>query len=104
MSSIATDKYYVDYNTETCKQDCLVKDSVPGTKNCGGLAPSHKTLFSDATTCCEKTLFWKDENDCVAKSTDTESTAVGSGKWYVDWIAFKCVKDCDDSADSQCGK
>jgi hypothetical protein len=94
-----TGKFYVDYADNACKQDCPT-----GTANCGG-NPSDKSIqmFEDADTCCANKLSYLNKATCVAKSNGVASAAVGSGKWYVDWSISKCVKDCADSADTECG-
>lgn len=101
----ATYEFYVDYDNDRCIQSCFLKDS-SDTINCGGLAAKWQTTFATAAECCSTTLFWTNQQACVASSTKsaaaTDPTLLGSSKWYVDWKQFKCVKDCDESL-SQCG-
>ena len=33
----------------------------------------------------------------------TKTAIISSGLWFVDWSLNKCVKDCDDYADVDCG-
>jgi hypothetical protein len=90
-----TNKYYVDYQSNSCKQDCA---AAAGT-NCGG-NPGDKSmqLFDTAAACCSSKLSYVNQASCTSKSTTGTATAAaaatGSGKWYVDWSISKCVKDC----------
>merc|ERR1719384_1626934 len=70
--------------------------------NCGGIAENWQELYADAAACCDGKLWWVEQNACVATSTGTTATAAaGSGNWYRK--GEKCVKDCNDSSDAQCG-
>lgn len=103
--TLESDEYYFDYQSESCKQNCL-KDT-PG-KNCGGLADGWMKRFDTAEKCCEEKLWWVNQGKCKADSTgsaaDLAAANAGTGKWYVDWIKEMCVKDCSTSAtDPACG-
>ena len=51
---------------------------------------------------CKRYYFWA-VNSCVVNSGEG-TAAVGSGKWYVNFNDFKCVKDCIPSVgDINCG-
>jgi hypothetical protein len=86
-----TNKFYVDYSSNSCKQHCAT-----GTANCGG-TPSDKSvqMFDTAAACCSAKLSWVNKATCEAKSTGgTATPASGSNKWYIDWSISKCVQDC----------
>jgi len=99
-SAYATNEFYVDHETETCKQSC--NEGTEGL-NCAGIAGPWEDMFSTAVACCTEKLWWVDQNSCVAKSTLTPSTTpLGSSQWYRK--GNKCVKDCEvSSSDAQCG-
>jgi len=59
-------------------------------------------LYDSAEECCSKRYNWS-EKECLSNS-GSGTTDVGTGNWYVDWILEKCVRDCEDSSDSSCGK
>jgi len=98
-ATYANNEFYVDYISMSCKQSCEV-----GTAglNCAGIALRWMTVFVTAKSCCEGKLWWLGTSACVADSTLTSATATaGSGEWYRK--EEKCVKDCDDGSDIQCG-
>ena len=64
-SAYATNEFYVNYYSNSCKQSCL--EGTAGL-NCGGIAPSWKEVFATASSCCEDTLWWVETNKCVADS------------------------------------
>mmetsp|Transcript_20073 Transcript_20073/g.42253 ORF Transcript_20073/g.42253 Transcript_20073/m.42253 type:complete len:568 (+) Transcript_20073:272-1975(+) len=45
-------KWYVDYDTDTCKQDCV------GSAPCGGAAESWEVLYDTVSACCQGKLWW----------------------------------------------
>lgn len=93
-----TGKYYVNHQKLICQQDC------PQGENggrCGGAVKSWNVLYDTAKKCCEKKLGWIAISTCEAKSN--LATTTGSLHWYVDWVNEKCVKDCNDSSDVNCG-
>jgi len=98
-----TNKFYVDYASNSCKQDCAV-----GTNNCGG-NPGDKSmqLFDTAASCCSSKLSYVNQAACTSKSTSgtaaAAAAATGSNKWYVDWSISKCAKDCATGSDRECG-
>jgi hypothetical protein len=95
-----TNKFYVDYSDNACKQDCAT-----GTNNCGG-HPSDKSIqmFDTAAACCAGKLSYLNQATCESKSTTgTAASATGSSKWYVDWSVSKCAKDCPTGSDPECG-
>jgi hypothetical protein len=104
LSQVGSGEFYVDYESLSCKQSCFEKDS-SATKNCGGLAPKWTETFKKVEDCCANKLFWVNKEACVAASTltDLADSDKGSKKWYVDWITFKCVKDCVKGVDEHCG-
>jgi len=98
-SVYATNEFYIDYYSRSCRQSCI--EGTAGL-NCAGIAPNWVKVFATAESCCEQKLWWVETSRCVADSTLTPfTTAAGSSKWYRD--GEKCVKDCDDSSDAQCG-
>jgi len=98
-ATFATNEFYVDYISMSCKQSCEVGTAL---LNCAGTAPSWKTVFATAELCCKGKLWWLGASVCVADSTLTPvPVTAGGGEWYRK--GEKCVKDCDDSSDSQCG-
>jgi len=96
-SIAATFKWYVNHQEEICQQDCA--EGVGGP--CGGLAMPSDTLYDTPVACCTEKLSWIVTSTCEAQSTGV--AAVGTSQWYVDWILKKCVKDCVDSSDANCG-
>jgi len=104
-ATYATNEFYVDYTSMSCKQSCEVGTAAVGTApqlNCAGIAPSWMTVFATAELCCKGKLWWLGASACVADSTLIPATA---GAWGGDWYkkGQKCVKDCDVGSDSQCG-
>lgn len=96
-----SNKFYVDYSSSSCKQDCASASST----NCGG-HPSDKSIqmFTTAALCCSNKLSYLNQAACTSKSTTgTTASVTGSGKWYVDWAISKCVKDCPTGSDTECG-
>ena len=49
---VGTDKWYVEWKTSTCVQDCV------GESPCGGIAESWDELYSSKDQCCDKRLPW----------------------------------------------
>jgi hypothetical protein len=86
IASTFTNKFYVDYASNACKQDCVETDPAP----CGGNPSSDKTLFDSAESCCREKLSWLDLNLCVSNTNGVAPT--GSNRYYVDWTILKCVK------------
>ena len=82
---------------EVCKQDCPEGSS----STCGGFAKPWHELFSSVSACCENRLPWITSSVCEARSTN--SAIAGSNLWFVDWTIDKCVRDCDDPSDQECG-
>merc|ERR1712032_823869 len=80
-----------------CKQDCAAELS--GT--CGGFADNWNELFDSASACCAEKLPWVYTPICLARSTNSDVD--GTNQWFVDYTIVKCVKDCDDSSDRDCG-
>lgn len=105
-ADLASNKFYADYGSESCVQDCP-KDT--SGKNCGGLVEGNWVVtYESASACCKGKFWWIDENVCIGGSTQDQAAIDaannGSGKYYVDWYAVKCVKDCDKSTgDAECG-
>lgn len=59
-------------------------------------------LYSDVESCCKRYYNYA-YDECLAGSSGNEFTVVGSSQWYVDYVLAKCVKDCEDDSDPQCG-
>jgi hypothetical protein len=94
-----TNKFYVDYGNQACKQDCA---AASGTNCAGNPGDKSSQLFSTAAECCSSKLSYINKAQCEAKSTTgSAASAAGSDKWYVDWSISKCVKDC--TSGSGCG-
>mmetsp|Transcript_2056 Transcript_2056/g.3233 ORF Transcript_2056/g.3233 Transcript_2056/m.3233 type:complete len:181 (-) Transcript_2056:1538-2080(-) len=75
----------------------------PGGSTClnDGKMPGYMRIMETYTdpslsACCERWFSW-DKHTCNGNG------AIGSSEWYVDWILEKCVKDCYDSSDADCG-
>ena len=49
--------------------------------------PSH-WLYDSAQDCCSRYYSWAN-NECINNSDQTDAFAVGSRKWYVDWVLEK---------------
>lgn len=94
VTSTGSLKWYFD--GDICTQDCREDGAL-----CGGFANSWNELFDTASACCAGKLSWIPRSTCVAQSTKT--AVASSGQWFVDWSLEKCVKDCDNSADVDCG-
>ena len=56
--SVAKAKWYVDWFTSRCVQDCN------GEWPCGGVAAQWDILYDDKKTCCD-ILSWVDDDECV---------------------------------------
>jgi len=97
LNLAATNKWYVNHQDKICQQDCPKEGGGP----CGGLVDQWNTLFDTAAACCEEKLSWIASPTC--ESVSTLSPVVGTSQWYVDWSLKKCVKDCADSSDVNCG-
>ena len=88
-----SDKWYVDYQSNSCAQDC---EAVTATCTSPGKILSvtdTQTLYDDATACCKAKLSWMSEDLCVALSS-----GVFSDLFYVDYQNNKCQQDCDSTA------
>ena len=83
-------EWYVDWDSETCKQSCVPA----GSGSCGGLAEAQQTLFTDARSCCSKHLPYKNTDWCEGASIGG-SVYEGTGKFYVDYAMSTCVRDCE---------
>ena len=57
-TGLGTNKYYVDFASEQCSQDC------EGPAPCGGLTKQWNILYSTADECCEQ-IWWIAKKDCV---------------------------------------
>ncbi|EJK54923.1 hypothetical protein THAOC_25402, partial [Thalassiosira oceanica] len=87
-------RWYLDGGI--CTQDCAEDGAL-----CGGFANPWNELFDSASACCTGKLSWMPQSTCVAQST--KLAVISSGQWFVDWSIYKCVKDCDNAADVDCG-
>ncbi|KAL3787625.1 hypothetical protein HJC23_011773 [Cyclotella cryptica] len=87
----STNKWYVDYQSNTCKKDCPAATNSP----CGGSPPDlSMQLFADAATCCSTKLGWVQASTCTGASTSATTAASGSLKYYADYTSGTCKKDC----------
>lgn len=77
-----TDKYFADYLTGTCLQDC---DPASSTGDCSPVPPPI-VLYDSIETCCEM-MPWVDVNYCWARSFDTYTDG-----WVADYEGVKCGK------------
>jgi hypothetical protein len=97
-----TNKFYVDYSDNACKQDCVAAANT----NCGG-NPSDISIQMFDTCGVLLELSYLNQATRKAKSEGRSVAAAaptGSGKWYVDWSISECVKDCAGSnSDPSCG-
>jgi len=96
-ATTSTETWYVNQKDEICQQDCPTSAGA----TCGGNAKKWDTLYPTVESCCENKLGYISSSVCVAQSTG--GTAVGTGYWYTDWVAQKCVKDCETGSDPDCG-
>ena len=96
-TTIYTNQWYVNHETEVCEQDCVKDSSTP----CGGSVKSWKDLFDSAADCCESRLSWISSSVCEAQSNLQDPT--GTGEWYVDYQLEACVTDCPKSSGATCG-
>ena len=97
-----TNRWYHPYagDADACVQDCEVDSSSP---TCGG-QPSDLGIktFDNPGDCCDEKLSWA--ADCLFKSENgPDAPNPGSGKWYASNELGRCVKDCNDSSDDECG-
>ncbi len=81
-------KYYPKWTTTS--STCLNDDEIPTYM----LNDQGWYLSTTLRKCCERHFFW-DINECMGTSN------VGSQKWYTDYGAMTCVKDCEGA--SPCG-
>eukprot|EP00804_Cyclotella_cryptica_P028907 CCRYP_008477-RA/>CCRYP_008477-RA protein AED:0.15 eAED:0.15 QI:1290/1/0.5/1/1/1/2/0/392 len=100
-TSAPTNKWYVDYQTNSCKQDCPVAANSP----CGGAPTDYSMqLFDDAATCCSTKLGWVQADTCTTTSETGTASTTGTLKFYVDYTVGTCKKDCPVSDTSpECG-
>jgi len=64
ITALGTNKWYVNYQKQVCKQDCF-----EGSDACGGLAKTWDKLFNTAADCCSIKLHWVDSKTCRGDST-----------------------------------
>lgn len=96
-SEIATNKWYVNQRDEVCQRDCPEGNG----GSCGGLARPWNALYETVANCCAQKLSWISPETCEAKSSGVAPT--GTSEWFIDWSLEKCVKDCVDPSDGNCG-
>lgn len=94
----STQKWYVKYDTNTCKQDCQVSGS---SDTCAGTPPdTSMALFDTLAECCAEKLPYV----ATATCTDPTASTTGTLKFYADYTAGACVKDCPAAVTSpECG-
>jgi hypothetical protein len=61
LTSVATNKWYVDWANEICVKKC--DDTLDS--SCGGLAKPWDELFNNSVDCCNKKLNWIPLNECT---------------------------------------
>lgn len=97
----STGLWWVDYHSNTCKQDCPALENSP----CGGSPPDlSMQLFEDPMECCTSKLGWTQVDACVsASATGMPAISTGTDKFYANYELGHCVKDCEvDPADPEC--
>jgi hypothetical protein len=94
----STQKWYVSYETNTCKQDCPVSNSAVA---CGGTPPdTSMALYDTIEDCCSDKLPYVSTATC----TDPTASVTGTLKFYADYTSGTCVKDCPAANTSpECG-
>jgi hypothetical protein len=103
------DKWYVDYDSMTCKNDCDASDPPSGVDAdaCKENEDRSVVYYDTATTCCAGKLAWIPSATCVTVSTTgAAATSTGTAKYYADYASSgKCVQDCavDDVNEPYCG-
>lgn len=98
----STGLWWVDYHSNSCRQDCPAVDNSP----CGGSPPDlSMELFDDPMSCCSVKLGWVQAANCVTASTTGSAGATnGTMMFYADYQAGLCKKDCAvDAATPECG-
>jgi len=97
-----TGKWEANYMEETCTQDCPVSSSNP---TCGGTPKDlSQPLYASMEDCCKQKFSWMGDS-CMCKADPTLTVCVEAAtKWYAsDKDNGKCKRNCDDSADDECG-
>jgi len=96
VATVGSSNWYVQ--GEVCKQDCA-----EGTVDtCGGYSDPWNQLYASASACCTEKLPWITASLCEARSTNSV-TVSSTNLWFVDYTIDKCVKDCDNPSDIDCG-
>lgn len=96
-----TNKWYVDYQSNSCVQDCATATNSP----CAG-TPSDLSmaLFDTAASCCSNKLGWVSSATCESISATGAAAATGTLKYYADYSSGTCKKDCAAANTSpECG-
>lgn len=93
ISTVPTNKWYVasggSGSDQPCKEDCETSSSAP---SCGGIvAKNGIRLYDSANDCCKQAYSWVAVDLCQVQS---ENADVHTLKWYVDYGANVCKKDC----------
>jgi len=83
---------------EVCRQDCAEGTS----ETCGGYSDPWSQLYESVSACCTEKLPWISTSLCEARSTNS-ATVSSTNQWFVDYTIDKCVKDCDNQSDRDCG-
>ena len=76
-----SNKYFVDYQTGSCLQDCE-----PGPFGCA-LVPPPIVLYDTIEVCCAIGQWWVDFDYCTSRSIDDYSDG-----WIVDYTNQKCCE------------
>ena len=79
LLSEPTNKYFVNYQSGSCLQDCE-----PGPFGCAQVPPPI-VLYDDIDTCCTIGQSWVDYEYCTSRSIDSYSDG-----WVVDFSNEKC--------------
>jgi hypothetical protein len=90
-------QYYPDSQNDRCLQE---EPCNTGVLPC---LPGHSwgPTYLSIQECCQKAVGWVRPEICVANSGGQAFS--GTNEWYMDWSLEKCVQDCNDSQNSDCG-
>ena len=90
-------EYYPDSHNDRCLQE---EPCNTGVLPC---LPGHSwgPTYLSIQECCQQAVGWVRPEICVANSGGQAFS--GTNEWYMDWSLEKCVQDCNDSQNSDCG-
>jgi len=94
-----TNKYFADYQSGTCLQDCEPGSSSELGSSTFGCArvPPPIVLYDTVEACCDIAQSWVDLAYCTSRSIHELSDG-----WVVDYTHNKCAKDCDPADGPPC--